>query len=166
MTILYEFEFSTGPIRIFKPRGDEFSDLLYLFVTGNITYVLYILDYIKYNLIFLFLDSIHLFFNNTIQINMENSLLDLNIFMQKYGSNDIQQYLLLKNIENTLKFDLLMYEFTNYGFLKGIFYRSNLPIFFYFGILFILTTISSLVLLSYYGFYGVFFLNLISIILF
>jgi len=166
MTILYEFESSTGPIRIFKPHGDEFNDILYLFVTGNFKYVMYILDYIKYNLIFLFVDSINLFFNETMYFNIESSLLDLNLFMLKNGTNDIEQYLRIKDIENTLKFDLLMYEFTNYGFLKGVFYRSNLPVFFYFGVLFILTTISSLILLSYYGFYGVFFLNLISIILF
>ena len=166
MIILYELEFSTGPIRIFKPHGDDFNDMLYLLVIGNIKYVLYILDYIKYNLIFLFIDSVHLFFNQSVYIDIENSLLELNLFVQKNGSNDIKHYLLIKDIENTLKLDLLMYEFTNYGFLKGVFYRSNLPVFFYFGILFILTTISSLVLLSYYGFYGVYFLNLISILLF
>lgn len=166
MAILYEFEFSTGPIKIFNHHGDELNDLLYLLVTGNFKYILYILDYIKYNLIFFIFDLFHLFFNDSIIIDLENSLLDLNIFMLKNGTNDIPQYLNIKNMENTLKFDLMMYEFTNYGFLKGVFYRSNLPVFFYFGVLFILTTISSLILLSYYGFYGVFFLNLASIILF
>ena len=113
MIILYEFEFSTGPIRIFKPHSDEFNDLLYLLVTGNLRYVMCILDDIKYNVFFLFIDSIHLFFNDTMYLNIENSLLDLNLFMLKNSSSDINHYLQIKDIENTLKFDLLMYECTN-----------------------------------------------------
>lgn len=45
-------------------------------------------------------------------------------------------------------------------------FNSSLPFFFYFGILFIFSTLLSLILLSYLGFYGVFLLNLITLVLF
>lgn len=51
-------------------------------------------------------------------------------------------------------------------FLKLIFLNSNLPVFFYFGVLFILSTVFSLFFLSYLGLYGVFILNLITITMF
>jgi hypothetical protein len=51
-------------------------------------------------------------------------------------------------------------------FFKYFVLCFNLPVFFYFGLIYIFTTLISLVLLSYYGFYGVFILNLISIIFF
>lgn len=51
-------------------------------------------------------------------------------------------------------------------FLKLIFLNSNLPVFFYFGVLFVLSTIFSLFFLSYLGLYGVFILNLITIVMF
>ncbi len=50
-------------------------------------------------------------------------------------------------------------------FFDGV-HTLDLPIFFYFGILFVLTTVISLLLMSYLGLYGVFFINLVSIILF
>ena len=60
--------------------------------------------------------------------------------------------------------------FLNFFFDENLYhiiiYSFNLPLFFYFGILFIFTTIFSLIFLSYLGFYGAFFINLISLIFF
>jgi len=63
------------------------------------------------------------------------------------------------------KFYNIFFIFNNYTY-NIVIYSYNLPIFFYFGILFIFTTISSLILLSYLGLYGVFLLNLISLFFF
>ena len=52
-----------------------------------------------------------------------------------------------------------------YSFKMSLLYLE-LPLFFYFYILFIFTTVSSLFFLSFLGLYGVFFLNLISVIFF
>ena len=68
--------------------------------------------------------------------------------------------------------NVFIYKFTLFKFLFDenlyhiIIYSFNLPFFFYFGLLFILTTIFSLIFLSYLGFYGVFLINLISLIFF
>jgi hypothetical protein len=124
------------------------------------------LDLLKYNLIFFFSDLILLFFKNTFLIDLESILFNLNNLMLTHGMENISDYLLLKSNENKLYRLFFYHEYIQSNFYKKILYASNLPIFFYFGLLFILTTISSLVLLSYYGFYGIFILNLISIILF
>ena len=58
-----------------------------------------------------------------------------------------------------------VYNYKDYFYHLYI-YNINLPIFFYFGVLFIFSTILSLFLLSYLGFYGVFILNLVTLILF
>ena len=66
------------------------------------------------------------------------------------------------NYEYTIK--SFFYNIENF-YLK-ILYDFNLPIFFYFGLFFILTNIFSLLFMSYLGLYGVFIINLISLFFF
>jgi hypothetical protein len=124
------------------------------------------IDLLKYNLIFFFANLMFLYFNATFLTEVETVLYSLNSLMLVYGSEDINDFLVLKSSKNKLYRLMFQYEYLQSNFFKKIMYASSLPIFFYFGLLFILTTISSLILLSYYGFYGIFILNLISIILF
>jgi hypothetical protein len=166
IAVLSEYQFSTKTIRIFRPLGNDFNELLHLAITGNTIYIVYLLDFIKYNIIFLFIDLFNLFFDSSVNINIEKTLLELNLFFQTNGYENVSKFLIIKGIEDALSLELFYFNYFNYGFFKTIFFKTNLPIFFYFGMLFILTTISSLFLLSYYGFYGVFFLNLISILFF
>lgn len=166
VSVVSEYDFSTKTVRMFKPLGNDFDDFIHVIMTGNFLYSLYILDFIKYNLIFLFIDCINVFFNDLVTFNIDKSLLELRFFFKKSGAESIQEFMTHKNVETIFNLELFRYNYFNYGFFKTIFFKSNLPIFFYFGLLFILTTISSLFLLSYYGFYGVFILNLISILLF
>ena len=58
--VLSEYQFSTKTIRMFRPLGTDFKELLHILVTGHFTYIVYMLDYIKYDLIFLFIDTINL----------------------------------------------------------------------------------------------------------
>lgn len=166
VSIILEYDFSTKTVRMFKPLGNDFDDFLHVIVTGNFMYSIYILDFIKYNLLFSLFDCIGLFFNDLNVLNLDRSILELRFFFEKNGAENIDDFMVYKSVEWTFDWELFKYNYFSFGFIKTILYKSNLPAFYYFGMLFILTTISSLFLLSYYGFYGVFILNLISIILF
>lgn len=166
ITIFFDQIFSMKTTTIFRPAGNIFENLPHIIIGGNFLYSICFLDYIKYNLISFFLDILYIFINNSIILDLEKSLFDLNLFFWKNGSENILDYITIKYTEISYIYDVFYYKYFTFGFYKAILFRSNLPIFFYFGLLFILTTIFSLLLLSYYGFYGVFFLNLITILLF
>jgi hypothetical protein len=151
---------------IFRPAGNIFENLLHIAVGGNFIYLFFFLDYIKYELFSFIYNNVYLLINPTIFMDLENLLFNLNIFFLKNGSENIFYYEIQKFEEIYFKLNAFYYEYFLFNFYKAVLFRSNLPIFFYFGILFIFTTIFSLLLLSYYGFYGVFFLNLITILLF
>lgn len=166
ITIFFDQIFSMKTTTIFRPAGNVFENLPHIIIGGNFLYSIYFLDYIKYNLITFFLDVLYLFINNNIILDLEKSLFDLNLFFWKNGSENILDFITIKYTEISYNYDIFCYKYFAFGFYKAVLFRSNLPIFFYFGLLFILTTIFSLLLLSYYGFYGVFFLNLVTILLF
>jgi hypothetical protein len=65
---------------LFRPAGNIFENLPHIMIGGNIMYTLSFLDQIKYNLIPFLFDIVYLFVNNTIIIDIENSLFDLNLF--------------------------------------------------------------------------------------
>jgi len=125
---------------------------------------MYILFDLLYNTIFI------LFNNNMIDnFNFDTLLYTLNLYEYTdyingcyKNSNIFYIYILNKFIFN---FYYFLFSFDEYLY-HIIIYSFNLPLFFYFGILFIFTTLSSLVLLSYLGLYGVFLLNLFSLFLF
>jgi hypothetical protein len=158
--------FSIKTTTLFRPAGNVFENLPHSIIGGNIVYSFYFLDFIKYNLISFFFEMSQFFINSNIIVDIENSLFDLNLFFWKNGCENIFLYTSNKYAEALYEYDIFCYKYFSFGFYKAVLFRSNLPIFFYFGLLFILTTIFSLLLLSYYGFYGVFFLNLITILFF
>lgn len=158
--------FSIKTTTLFRPAGNIFENLPHAIIGGNLVYSFCFLDYTKYNLISFLFEIIQLFINSDIVIDVENSLFDLNLFFWKNGYENILLFITNKYTEALYEYDMFRYKYFTFGFYKAVLFRSNLPVFFYFGLLFILTTIFSLVLLSYYGFYGVFFLNLVTILLF
>ena len=166
MVIFSDQIFSIKTTTIFRPVGNVFENLPHIIIGGNLVYSFCFLDYIKYNLISFLFDISYLFVNNNVILDIENTLFDLNLFFWKNGSENILIYVTNKYTEILYEYDVFCYKYFSFGFYKEILFRSNLPVFFYFGLLFILTTIFSLLLLSYYGFYGVFFLNLITILFF
>ena len=124
------------------------------------------LGFIKYDLIFYITNDLLMYFNSFFINNTETFLYKLNLNMFLRGDENIYEYVFLKTRENRLFSNIYIYEYSNINLSKYILYWSNLPVFFYFGLIFILTTLSSFFLLSYLGLYGVFFLNLVSILLF
>jgi hypothetical protein len=80
-----------------------------------------------------------------------------------YSNNDMYFIHSINKLTHT--FYYFLFSFDEYLY-HIIIYSFNLPIFFYFGILFIFTTVFSLILLSYLGLYGSFLLNMISLFLF
>lgn len=166
LAILSTCEFSKQTLYYFYPKGNNFNNVLYLFLSFNWKYFFYIIDITKYNLIFFLSNLILVFFNSTFINNIEHYLFILNKLFYECGEVDIKSFMLFKKQENIFYWQIMYYQYFNEKFYKIILYGSNLPLFFYFGLLFIFTTISSLLLLSYYGLYGVFFINLITIIFF
>lgn len=166
VVIFWDQIFSMKTTTIFRPAGNKFENLLHIIVGGNFIYSFFFLDFIKYELLSFISDSLYLFVNQAVVIDLENLLFNLNIFFWKNGFENVSLYEAYKCEEIFFKLSAFYYEYFTFSFYKAVLFRSNLPIFFYFGILFIFTTIFSLLLLSYYGFYGVFFLNLVTILLF
>jgi len=158
--------FSMKTTTILRPAGNVFENLLHIVIGGNFVYSFVFIDYTKYELFSYISNILYLFVNQNIIMDVENLLYNLNMFFWKNGSENILLYEIYKYEEIFFKLNAFYYEYFTFGFYKAVLFRSNLPIFFYFGILFIFTTIFSLLLLSYYGFYGVFFLNLVTILLF
>ena len=166
IAIFSTHEFSKKTLSYFYPNGVLFNNILYMFLSFNWWYFLYIIDIIKYNLIFFLFNIVLIFFNPLFINNVEHYLFIINNLFFEYGSSDIRSFIFYKKQENRFYRELFWYQYFNKNFYKIILYGSNLPLFFYFGLLFIFTTLFSLLLLSYYGLYGAFFINLISIVLF
>lgn len=151
----------------FSININKFENFLYLVLNGGVFYVFYILSLLKYTFIDFIFKSIIFFFFDDVTQTVYRFYLNL-AYLFKY--NDFSS---LKVFNNSLISDNeLLFSYFEFDYLKSkkfkkiILLNSNLPIFFYFSMLFILTTLFSLLFLSYLGLYGVFIINLISIILF
>jgi hypothetical protein len=99
-------------------------------------------------------------------LNYDLSVNTLNLIFEKHGFSDLVFFYILKITEFKVNYYVWVNEYLYISFFKYFILGFNLPLFFYFGLTFIFTTLISLVLLSYFGFYGVFILNLISIVFF
>ena len=143
------------------------NNTFFLLVKGNLIYILWVLSFLKnYFVSFILSLPVFLFFD-ALEFNIYNFLLNYSyVFKFKgYEETKFLYEIILSEIE--FNFNLFKQEyFYSNKFIKIIFLNSNLPIFFYFGMLFIFSTILSLFLLSYLGLYGVFLLNLITILFF
>lgn len=143
------------------------ENIFYLLLKGGFLYIFDILLSLK-NLFLIFLYNFPLFL--FLDINPENIysfFLNLDYKFNKNLFPDLKSYFDYFIYNNELNYIFFEAEYLySKKFKKIIILNSNLPVFFYFCIVFIITTLSSFLLLSYLGLYGVFILNLFSIILF
>jgi len=148
-----------------SPNGLEFDNIFSLIVTFNFGYVTYIISFIKFELIDFFINSFNFIFSNNI-LNYDRSFYNIDQMFKKHGYEDLMFFYCLKITEININLKVWLHEYIFISFYKYFILGFNLPLFFYFGLIYIFTTLISFVLLSYYGFYGVFILNLVSIIFF
>lgn len=151
----------------FNVNLNKFESFFFLILNGSVFYIIWFLSFFKNLIVFLPFYFINFFFNLEFSSQIYNFFLNSSYIFKKNDYNNIIYF-----YDFYLSFlEIKYYEFKNFfktesNFFKVISLNSNLPIFFYFGFLFFLTTISSLIFLSYFGLYGSFFINLISITLF
>jgi len=148
-----------------SPNGLEFSNLYNFILTFNFGYFIYIFSFIKFELIDFFINILNFIIFDDI-LNYDSSYTNINKIFKKHGYDDLTFFYCLKITEFNINFKVWFYEYIYISFFKYFILGFNLPLFFYFGLIYIFTTLISLILLSYYGFYGVFILNLISIVFF
>ena len=138
------------------------ENIALLFLSEGFFYIIFTLTSLKIDFMLFFfylptfilldlnIESIYRYITN-IHFFMKNDKFDsVRAFNDYYSSLNYMNYY---NFEYT-------YLRTK-RFKKLILINSNLPILFYFFILFLITTIFSLIFLSYLGLYGSFFINLI-----
>jgi len=147
------------------PNGSDCTNIISLFLSLNIGYLVYMVSFIKLEL-FNYLINIFnfLIFNDLLSYDL--SVNNLNFIFEEHGFTDLVFFYILKITEIKVNYYVFVNEYLYISFFKYFILGFNLPLFFYFGLIFIFTTLISFILLSYYGFYGVFILNLISIIFF
>ena len=149
----------------YYPKTDSSTLIPNLFMSGNFMYLLIVFEQSKMLTIDFLYNSFMSSFTSSIH-NTDASLYKFNNILILKGFDTLEELYLYLQAKNSIIWYIFKTKFWNEHY-DVIFMRfKNLPLFFYFGMLFILTTISSLFLLSYYGFYGVFVLNLITLVLF
>lgn len=143
------------------------DDWLLLILKGGFFYIIWILSFLKFQFIsFFFSLPIFLLFNFNLS-SIYSFILDLFFTFKYEGYKDLIIFYEAYASETKFNYNIFHVEYLETNkFFKLIFLNSNLPVFFYFGLLFIFSTLISFFLLSYLGLYGVFFLNLLTIILF
>ena len=151
----------------FKVSSTNSDNAFKLVLKGNILYLMWILSFIKFQFLN-FITSLPIFLFFDVFENFTFSfLLDISYNFKFNGYTDLKVFYDVHISKIEFDFNAFKYEyFHTKRFLKLIFLNSNLPVFFYFGVLFILSTILSLFFLSFLGLYGVFFLNLMTIVAF
>lgn len=147
------------------PNGSDCTNFINLFLSLNWGYLIYMFSFIKFELFNYLINAFNFVFFNDL-INYDLSVNNLNSIFEQHGFSNLVFFYILKITELKVNYYVWVNEYLYISFFKYFLLGFNLPLFFYFGLIFIFTTLISLILLSYYGFYGVFILNLISIILF
>lgn len=148
-----------------SPDGLEFGNIFSLILTCNFGYVIYIFSFIKYELLDFFINSLNFIFTDNV-LNYDLSYINADKMLKKHGFDDLMFFYCLKMTQLKINVKVWLYHYIYVSFFNFFILGFNLPLFFYFGLIYIFTTLISLLLLSYYGFYGVFVLNLISIVFF
>lgn len=134
---------------------------------GDFFYIFWILSVIKFQFSNFVLSLPFFFIIDFFENYIYSFLLDVSYIFKFNGYENLEAFYSVWISQ--LNSDYISFKkeyFYTKRFLKLIFLNSNLPVFFYFGMLFIFSTILSLFLLSYLGLYGVFFLNLLTILMF
>jgi NADH:ubiquinone oxidoreductase subunit 5 (subunit L)/multisubunit Na+/H+ antiporter MnhA subunit len=147
------------------PNGSDCNNIINLFLSLNFGYLIYIFSFVKLEILNYLTCVINFLIFNDL-VNYDLSVTNLDLIFEKHGFSDLVFFYILKITEFKVNYYVWVNEYLYISFYKYFILGFNLPLFFYFGLIFIFTTLISLVLLSYYGFYGVFILNLISIIFF
>lgn len=146
---------------------DKSNNFFYLTLFGGLFYIIFIVLSLKISFLLLLLNLFLFLIFDINTYNIYEFFLNLQYNFKYSGFNNLNFFydFSLYNIE--LNYNFFESEYLNSKkFKKIILLNSNLPLFFYFCIIFIITTLSSFILLSYLGLYGVFIINLISIIFF
>ena len=167
IVLLFVFDVNIISLNNFLSFGLKPENFFYLILNGNIIFISYVIFFLKMTLLNFFLNTpLFLFFDWGLKY-MYLFNLNLYYFFNFFGFSNLkffENYILSINEFNfnCFEFDYLRTK----NFKKIIILNSNLPIFFYFLVLFLFTTIISFIFLSYLGLYGVFFINFITIIFF
>ena len=142
----------------------DIGSLYSLILNNNHLFILF-----KLNLIFdHFVNFIISYFNSFTLIDC-SAIFNKSLLNYHWFSQDLNIYTFYNNtIDYILSYPRLFFLDLFNTFISLVYYINNadLPVFFYFGLCFILTTVISLILMSYLGLYGVFIINLITIIMF
>lgn len=124
----------------------------YLSIIGTFLYYYYdfVISFLMYS------NYSNEYFESFNQLNLTNNHLSLN------------GLIFTPTIDNLMHFlDLNSYTKLNNNFFNiNMEFINSYPLFIYFGFLFVFSTVISLFCLSYLGLYGVFIINLITIVLF
>ena len=151
----------------FRISPTDSTNFFNLISEGDFFYVVWVVSLIKMHFLNFIFSAPIFFFHDIFENHIFSFFLNLSYKFKFYGYGSLTMF--YESSFNGVKssYDSFKYEyFRNRRFLKLIFLNSNLPVFFYFGMLFIFSTILSLFLLSYLGLYGVFIINLITILMF
>lgn len=151
----------------FKLSLKNANNFFLIVLKGGFFYLVWILFFLKFQTLTFLASVIPFLFFSEFSQQVYSFISELSYFLKisKYSSLKIFYDFYIAETEIYLY--SFKYDYFRTGrFIKLILLNSNLPIFFYFGLFFIFSTIMSLFLLSYLGLYGVFFLNLLTIILF
>lgn len=138
------------------------TDYLYtLILSGNYIFLIKKLSLLFYDFInfFITIPSVFLF-------NSDNTVLSESLFSLSWYINDLDIYNYYNNIFSASSNFFNNIQLILMDIISGNYYNNELPLFFYFGLLFVLSTVVSLILMSYLGLYGVFFINLVTVIFF
>jgi len=145
-------------ILLFPNKFTLDTDYIYVLIfSGNFIFLINKVIVVFYDFISFLLSFIVLFNTNVVLFN--ESLFSLSWFINDLNIYNAYNNLIdvLKNLVNNIQ-DLMI------NTLNVCVRDNELPLFFYFGLLFLLSTLMSLLLMSYLGLYGVFFINLITIV--
>jgi len=136
-----KYNFYIFPLYVYLSIVGTFLYYYYDFIISFLMYSNYSCDY----------------FNSFNQLSLTKNILALNGLIFIPTADNLIHFLDLTSYNSALNYNL---------FNLDIEFINSYPLFIYFGFLFVFSTIISLFCLSYLGLYGVFIINLITIILF
>jgi hypothetical protein len=88
-----------------SPNGLEFGNIFNLLLTCNFGYVIYIISFIKFELIDFFINMLSFIFFDNI-LNYDYSNFNINQIFKKYGYEDLTFFYCLKMTEINISFKL------------------------------------------------------------
>jgi NADH:ubiquinone oxidoreductase subunit 5 (subunit L)/multisubunit Na+/H+ antiporter MnhA subunit len=157
-------EFSNYVLDIFLPLkgGNEISNWLQFILTFNILYLVEVITYFPVLLFSLITNLVSLDISYSFFEDLTN--FETKVYVTAEPDLTMYYYILF---EYYFAWQKEFFSFIKSVFIDDLFYREfTQPYFIYCGYLFIFSTIISFIMMSHLGLYGVFILNLITIIMF